>query len=311
MNIVRLHTVCILFLAISSLKPSSGAGQELTKKKKHKDNLTEEYFVLNADKAIRQGQSLTTNQDIFGKKYIVEFGQYEKNMKTGKWFYFYYLDPSNFLRSSGNYLAGKREGFWRYFYPANNPKPSLTTYLGSEKRTKVTESAKGDKEFHVEIDSSEQHTQSSGEYTDDKKTGVWEYFSRSGYILHRFNHSTNTLLENNLRQPDIDFITYLGGPERFQNEYFLGSQEVRPKLTPSKSSEVIYEIDKTCEYQYIQAYGEESFRTTVNQIIKTIPNDWVFLKPDSNKKLRIIFKVDYIPDSFQRYTFSITTKAVN
>jgi antitoxin component YwqK of YwqJK toxin-antitoxin module len=300
-----------VFLTLTFFQVSIVQGQDLVKKKKYKDGITEEFFVLKENKVVRQGQSLTTYTYILDNKYVLEFGQYDKNLKTGKWLFFYYNNPSNFLKSVGNYKDDKKEGHWQYYFPASSSGPKLPTIFGSEKRTSISEPKKGVNEFQIQIDSSGQQLMSSGDYSNDKQVGVWEYFSYSGHLIHKFDYSSNELLQNNLREPGNDFITFLGGPERFHNLYATGQQEIEIKSPITKTSEVTYELAKSGEYKLIQGYGDDAFNNHVNLILQTIPKDWIYLDSNSSKKIQIISKVVYTENTFNRYKFSLDIKVIN
>ena len=68
------------------------------------------------------------------------------------------------------------------------------------------------------------------------------------------------MMQNYLRDPQNNFLTFLGGPERFYNFYFTAQQEINQEISVTKTSEVIYEIDKNGNYIYVQAFGDISFK---------------------------------------------------
>lgn len=204
---------------------AASRGQDLVKKRKYKDGVTEEFFVLKEDKKIRHGSTIITFNDIFNRQYIVEFGQYDQNKKSGKWLSFYFGDPSNPLKSIGDYSNDLKQGEWRYYYPGNASNNSMRTLLGGEKRTIVVEPKKNTKVFQIAYDTTGQQIISRGKYIDDEKVGIWNYYSRSGYLLHSYNHDSKELVRNNLADPDNDFLVYLGGPERFFNYYHTQQQD--------------------------------------------------------------------------------------
>ncbi|MBL7855948.1 MAG: hypothetical protein JNL17_16225 [Cyclobacteriaceae bacterium] len=144
-------------------------GQEVVKKQKYQDGVTEEFFVLKKDKNIKQGSALTTLKDILGQKYIIEFGQYDRNQKSGKWLFFYFMDPNNSLKAMGSYAHDLKDGNWRYYYPTNPSDNSLNVLFGSEKRTNVIETKKDTKAFQIELDTSGQQVICTGHYKAEKK----------------------------------------------------------------------------------------------------------------------------------------------
>ncbi len=306
-----LHPRIPILLLGLLLNLSIAQAQEIVKKKRSKDNFIEEYHVLKQNKDIRHGQSLTMYNAVLDQKYVAEFGTYSNSLKSGTWLTFYYRDPSNFLKSKGNYTNGEKEGTWRYYYPGQTSGSNVTTLFGAEKRTAVGRYKKDAHEFELRIDSAGQRISSTGKYEHDKKVGVWNYYSRSGRLFHRFDHTADSLVEVGLYQLGNDFLTFLGGPERFTTLYFTAQQEITDNNLISESSEAIYEVDKDGNYQLITAKGDGNFKSQVELILSTIPNEWVWLNAKSEKRLQIISKVDVNPNSFTRHNFLVDLKVVN
>ncbi|MBX2970682.1 MAG: hypothetical protein KF803_15025 [Cyclobacteriaceae bacterium] len=281
---------------------------ELIKKKSLKNGITEEFYVLKEDKKIKHGSALTTYKDILENKYIIEYGQYEQDKKSGKWLSFYFIDPSNSLKSQGNYVNGLKEGDWKCCYPGNSSNKNIQTLFGSEKRTQITETKRDSKSFQIRYDTTGQQLSSTGKYKEDKKIGVWKYYSRSGYLLHSYDHDSKEFLQNSLRDPENDFLVFLGGPERFYNYYYIGQQEIKTNSTITKTSEVIYEIEKNGNYRLVSIYGDENYKIQIEQILKTIPHEWVLLNDQGSKKLQLISKIVVTENSFNRYQSTLNFK---
>lgn len=305
------NSIIAMMTLLTLLSSMTIHGQELVKKRINKDGLTEEFFVLKNDKNIRQGPAMITYKDILDKKYIAEFGQYDINKKSGKWLTFYFIDPSNSLKSIGSYIDDMKEGYWRYYYPRSSSGILLKQLSGAEKNTNITETKKSAQTFQIEFDTIGQQLICTGEYREDKKIGIWDYYSRTGYLLQRYNHDSGEFLQNNLREPNNDFIVYLGGPERFHNYYFTGQQEIKTKAQIKKTSEVIYEIDNKGIYKLISSYGDENFKIQVDQILKTIPGEWICLNNESSKKLQLISKIVVNDDLFTRFYYSLDFKVID
>jgi hypothetical protein len=183
--------------------------------------------------------------------------------------------------------------------------------FGSEKRTHIEDSKKSAGEFQVRFDSTGQRVMCTGGYVNDEKRGIWIYYSSSGYVLHKFDHSTGQLIQNNLREANNNFVTFLGGPERFQNYYFTAQQEIDIKPPIEETSEVEFEVDSQSAYVFRQGYGSDAFRKQVDQILRAVPPDWIWLDLNSPKKLCIVSKVTYTPNTFARYNFSLEFKTID
>lgn len=304
----KIETTLVLFITLFGFTAASG--QELVKKKKSNAGITEEFFVLKEDKDIKHGPSLTTVEDILEKKYIVEYGHYDRNQKSGVWLSFYYGDPSNSLKAIGPYANDQKQGDWKYYYTGTTSK-NVQTIFGSEKRTNILPTKKDSKGFQIEYDTTEQQVLCAGRYEGDKKVGVWTYFSRSGYLLHRYDHDAHEFLANNLREPDNDFLVYLGGSERFYNYYYIGNSEMRYKTPVTMTSEVIFEVGRDGSYKLVSASGDAQYKRHTEQILKAIPNDWILLNSESQKKLQVVATMVVGENSFHKYKFSLDLKVVD
>lgn len=301
---IALASVAILF-SLFALN-----AQDLVKKKKFKDGVTEEFFVLKEAKDTKHGSALTTYKDVLDKKYIVEFGQYDQNKKSGEWLSFYFIDPANSLKSKGSYANNLKQGNWTYYYPGSSSR-STQSLFGAEKRTNIIEVKKDMKAFHIEYDTVGQQIICKGKYQSGKKIGIWDYHSRSGYLLHSYDHDLNEFSENNLRDPNNDFLVYLGGYERFYSSYYMNQQEIRATPPIVKTSEVIYEVEKSGNYKLVSSYGDENYRIQVEQTLKTIPNEWILLNSKRSGKLHLISKIVVTENSFSRFKSSLDFKVVD
>lgn len=285
-------------------------GQELKKKTSKRNELLEEFYVLKENKDVKFGPSMTTYSDPIGNKYLVTYGQYCNNKKTGSWMSFYYKNPSNFLKSKGNFSDDKKDGHWKYYYPGENSKNKIPVLFGSEKRTLVLKNKRDENKFNILIDSSGQQIICEGVYQNDRKVGIWKYYSFSGFLFHVYNHTTQEFIQNNLRIQNNDFLVFLGGPERFSNYYYTIQAESAKELQITKSSEVVYEVDINGNYKFISATGDENYKSKVFEILMEIPNEWIFLKAESIKRLQIISNVIVDNDSFVRNKYNLEIRIV-
>jgi hypothetical protein len=275
--------------------------QELIKKKRSNKGVTEEFYVLKEDNKVKHGAALTTVLDLLDNKSIVEFGQYAYNKKSGKWLSFYFVDPSNSLKAAGHYANDLKQGNWRYYYPVYSTTNNIHTMLGAGKKTSVVETKKDAKTFQVTYDTAGQQIMNMGEYKDDKMVGVWQYYSRSGYLVHSYDHDSREFASNNLREKDNDFLVYLGGPERFYNFYHTAQQEIGTQSPIKETSEAVYEVERDGNFKLLNNYGDENYKIQTEQILKAIPNDWILLNDKSQKKLQFISKIVVTESTFNRY----------
>ena len=276
-------------------------GQELVKKKKYKDGVTEEFYVIKEDKTVRHGPSLTRFKDIFDNICIIEFGQYTWNKKTGKWLTFYFADRSNSLKSTGNYDNDLKSGEWKYYYAQNSSDKSIQNLFMPDRKADIVKTKNSSQAFQIEYDTVDIKPSSTGKYENDNKIGIWNYYSRSGYLVHSYNHDSKEFVTNNLKGAGNDFLVYLGGPERFFNFFHTRQQEMRVEPSIVKTSEIILEVDLNGTYTVVNANGDENYKAYILQILKTIPNEWILLNKEIKKKLQVKSKVVVTENSFNRF----------
>lgn len=85
---------------------------------------------------------------------------------------------------------------------------------------------------------------------------------------------------------------------------------MREKATISKTSEVTYQVDKDGTYKLVSSYGDENYKLQIEQVLKTIPNEWVLLRDDSTKKLQLISKIEVTEESFSRFKSTLSYRVV-
>lgn len=301
----------IFLIALAILYSLAVPSQELKWKRKYKDGVTEEFYVLKGDKKIKQGPSLRTYKDMLDNKYVIDFGQYDQNMKSGRWLTFYYIvDPLNSLKTDGSYINNVKHGKWNYYYPATSSNRSIQRYLGAEIRTKVVNTKKKDLNFKIEYDTSEQQLLCAGQYEKGIKIGVWNYYSSTGYLLHSYDHDANTFVQNKFIDPDNDFLVFLGGPERFYNFYYMGDGNLKTQPKLEQTSEVIYEVEKSGNFKLVHASGDENYQKQVEDVLNSIPNEWIILDETSSKKLQLTAKLIVSGNTFNKYNYILEFKVV-
>lgn len=276
--------------------------QELTKKSSFKNGVTETYYVLKENKAIREGEYLRNSKDMMGNIFLHEYGQYKNNQKTGKWLGFYFGDANNPLKYAGYYSEGKKVGHWKEFYAVWGKSPNLIDILYPDKRTALKKTEKGVKGFNVLVDSSNQQVMSEGMYVDDKKSGVWNYYSSSGLKVQSFNHTTGTIVSIFYYEDDNDFMIFLGGKERFLSLYYTALIEQHDYYNLPETASVVYEIDQYGHFTYIRGTGPEIYKTRIDKVLASLPNEWEALKIGSTKRLQFISTITYNGETFMRYT---------
>lgn len=301
-----LQTSLILSLLFTNIVTSDA--QELTRKSTKDYNIFEKYFVLKADKETKHGQYLSYYSDYFFEDYIIEFGDYDNNLKTGNWFSFYHRDPSNFLKAAGSFVKGKKEGAWSYYYMDDSV--TLYTSFGTQKTTRIIRPKKASERYQFEVSPEKYKMSSAGNYSNDAKTGIWEYYSVSGKLMHVYDHTANKLIENNHKQPDSTLI-YLGGLDRFFNYYRAAQHDMnlQKPIAITKPTQAVYEIGNDGNYILTESFGDKSFLNHVDKIMNSIPQEWIFQDGTVKEKIQIIYTATY-PKVEKKAPFSINLKFV-
>ena len=277
----------LLYSLLVLLITSPAIGQEFKKIVKNKAKFTEEYFVLRENQSLKQGSYLKTYGYLTNPTYVLEIGRYDNNMKSGKWLNFY-AEPSNSLESAGFSQEGKKEGEWKYFYPFKSKNNSVLFSLGIGKRTFLIDNKNSKREKEVEFDSVGQHIMAKGIYINDNKFGVWEYYSNSGLILNKYDHSSKKMIVNQIYDEQNPFIVFLGGKDRFSTLFVLLLQNDQTTVNvDSQVSFVLETINDSVVYKLTDARGSSNYKNKIVQILHTIPNDWIILDSLSHKKFQI------------------------
>jgi antitoxin component YwqK of YwqJK toxin-antitoxin module len=273
--------ISILILQIST----DSFSQETRKKRVLTARYIEEYNVLKGNKKIKQGQYIKYEKDILDRKTIKEFGFYENNERIGEW-YFFYLDGA--LKSNGIYKQGLKHGIWKEYY---NPTKSKSESL-NELLFNIPINIKIDKNGMLIVDKNDDEISSIGVYESNEKIGSWNYYGIGGKLIHKYDHSLSKLTYSSL--PDSTNINcpYLGGMDRLFSHYF-GSDK---KLILSRSiidSKVVIEINpqnRPVTIERISLIGSVNFACNIEEIIKTIPNEWILSYAE--KPIRLTISLD-------------------
>ena len=284
--------ILLSFLIISaSLK-----AQELKKIVRSNDQLGEVYYVLKSDKNIRQGQYLKyfESMNMYDKS-IEAYGTYDNNKKNGGWIFCDPENATNPLLSIGEFKDDKKTGKWVYFYTPDSENDNIINLSGGIKHTKVT-LPKGNDPIQISLDTNGIRTAAVGEYYDNKKVGIWNYYFKNGSIACKYDFTNNTMIYiNGLKSYD-----QLGSLERFKSLFYKSAFEKKVKSQPFfiQNSNVIFELTTfhdSLNIQRISNIGSIPFANTMQNIIYKMPLDWINYDPrvEQNKiKIQINYFVN-------------------
>lgn len=285
-------TIPLLFIvSIVFLSSSTIVSDDLILKKTKSGDYEERFFVYKDQPAIKHNQYVKMFTNIMGVKEIVEMGNYEQNQKTGIWIEFNYQSSKNIIKSFGTYTQGIRDGEWSYFYK-NVEELGLLSSLLNKKKAAVNHTSllipKSKNEIcTLNIDTTNVRLMETGRYERGKKIGVWEYYSRDGNLLHKYDHTERELLENH-ELPENSPI-YLGGFERFYN---FTSFEIPIKafknLCDTNKLDFLVKRDN---FELVAFQGDSIVIDAVMNMLNSAPNNWIRLNSDEKSNLHFLFQL--------------------
>lgn len=291
-------------LPLLILNPSAMFAQELQKKISYSNRpVKQEFYVLKINKKIKHGQFISSYKHSIYKRQLVELGQYQNNQKDGSWLSFYYLPAENPLKSIGSFQKNKKIGYWIYFYPF--VRDTLNKELFNEskiyKKTKYVGEDKLNQTFNVALDTSGIIPLCHGYYENDKKVGIWDYFSTTGKKTHIYDHSTDSLIYQLHQQDSLPFL-YLGGFERFG--IIFNTIILENGLLPL-TAECKYKISAPGQYIQVGCTGDENLKRKSQYLLSQIPPEWIVNRKSVKKNLYLTSKFFLrFDDSIQRLTAS-------
>jgi len=269
--------------------------QELKKVTKSNNHFGEIYFVLKTNRNIKHGQYLKYSESMnLHDKSVEAYGSYDNNKRTGAWIFCDVVDESNPLISIGEYKDDKKVGQWVYFYRLISENENIINLSGSNKHTKVILPSKENNEFIITLDTSGIKTAVVGDYLDNKKTGIWNYYYRNGSLACKYDFSANLLIyENGLKSFD-----QLGGIEWFRPIFHKSSFEERIINQPfiAQNSNVVFELatfHDSIDLKKIISTGSESFVKTMENILNKMSLDWINYDPRLEQN-KIFIQINYI-----------------
>ncbi len=287
-----MRTVLFFFLFVIPILTS---GQELKRVTRSNPEYGEVYYVLKDNRYVKQGKYLKYYEVLFSRN-LESFGQFDNNTKTGTWILFNSQHILNPLSSFGEFDSDKKIGQWEFFYSPVLMKDSLIKILASQKLTTFNIPQKDNEEIQILIDTAGIKLAAIGNYNDNQKTGIWEYYSRDGALLCKYDYSSNQMIQNN----NLNSYDQLGGVERFKTLFSQSISEKRAKSSPFffNNSHVTFEITTnhdSLNIKKIDSLGDFSFDTNVEQIIRNMSLDWINYDPrleHNNIKIQINYFVN-------------------
>ncbi len=283
----------IFFLLFVALRLNS---QELKKiiEKKENSPFYEEYFVLKEDKSVKQGKYVKYLERLAVEKYILEYGSYNQNKKTGVWFYFNISHPLNPMNIVGEYSNGEKNGQWFYFHTPAIKDTSVLSLLGFKKLTGIIEPIKKNQEFQITIDTTGIKLAAIGYFENNKKVGKWSYYSENGQLIKEYDFSANkvTLTSGN----DSTSLYLLGGFTHFQEQLYQILLENIQQINALKPSKVKFEIITNANNLYVNNLTTiifDPFAAFLENQIKSMPLDWIDYDPIF-EKFSFIFELSFM-----------------
>ncbi|MBO2011708.1 toxin-antitoxin system YwqK family antitoxin [Hymenobacter negativus] len=207
----------------------------------------EEFGVLKADKAVRQGPYIRYRMSGPMTGVVYEAGTYEHGLKQGEWRSFSEQQATNRLVSRGTYLAGVPAGPWVYYHESG----------AAPVRKMVFDPGRLGTSFIIASDDTTATVQAKGFCLDGARAGLWKYYDAKGKLVQAINHSaspaqllywqpaTGPAVSGALVQANHG-VLYVGGKEQLQRD-LAGAFDVEFWRTSGKTADtgVVFSVDST------------------------------------------------------------------
>jgi hypothetical protein len=264
---MKIKQIVVLVGVLLFLGVANASGQATRHRTKRHGRFQEEFDVLKKDKHIKQGQYARFRMDILDRLMPVEFGQYAHNERTGLWYSFYGRGP---LKSYGFYVNGKKQGEWREYNLPLLDNDEIFDMLAGKSAAHVGKDGK------LTVEKDDKELAAVGNYTAGKKSGIWKYYAQ-GVLIHKYDYSSHQLVYSSLPDSVNLDCPYLGGQERFFNQFISISEQIEHTAF-QKNSRVDLRMDvntKPATIEVIHQQGYKEFAGEVIRILRKIPDEWI------------------------------------
>ncbi|MBT8220666.1 MAG: hypothetical protein KJP00_12625 [Bacteroidia bacterium] len=257
-------------------------GQDLKRKKKSSDGYFEDYYVLKSDKKIKQGQYVRFDEDDLGNRSVSQMGFYERDQPADLWSYFHANGSS--LKEEGSYREGKRNGLWKTFFKSDR--------LRSADSNELNQAIHVDETGTIQILRNNLPIASEGVYLNGEKVGAWNYYSKKGQLIDKYDHSNNKLVSDNRNDQNTPILPYLGGEDHLDyllHEFFDNLRGTKK----SKTGKVEYAIDFSSNqpnFNLIAIKGNSNIKEILREFVTNIPDYWL-PSIDNNNYSKLIFTI--------------------
>jgi antitoxin component YwqK of YwqJK toxin-antitoxin module len=271
--------------------------QELKRISNINTEFGEIYYVLKQDKSIKQGQYLKYYETMkLYDKAIDAYGEYDNNKKTGVWIYCDVENPLNPLVSIGEYVNDKKVGQWAYFYRPHLEMIESLKLAGKNKHTQVVLPTKDNEKFKITLDTIGIRIAVIGNYDNNKKTGIWNYYFQDGSLAYKYDFSTNTIINNNVLN-SYDQCGAIGIFKTLFHKSFI-EKKVTSKPFFFQNSKAEFEIaiyNDSISISKVNSTGSKPFIKCMQDIIDKMSLDWINYDPKLEQN-KLQFQINYIID---------------
>jgi len=269
--------------------------QDVTRVSKSSLHWGEIYYVLKTDKSAKHGQYLKYFESMNAHdKAIESYGSYENNKRSGAWMF---CDPealTNPLISIGEYKEDEKTGTWIYFYGPGRYIKDFSNLVNSRKQTQVELPSKGNEHINVTLDTTGVKTAVMGNYSGNKKIGIWSYYYPNGILACQYDFTKDSMIRNN----GLTSYEQLGGIERFAALFHKALFEKAMKNRPFYvvNSDVSFEIitnHDSVDIIKTGSNGSIAFTNAIETVLHKMSSDWINYDPRFEKN-KIKIKINYV-----------------
>ena len=264
----------------------------------------EVYFVRANNKEIKQGQYLKYFESVsLNDKAIGSFGEFDNNKKTGVWIFCDGRHPSNPLIAMGEYSDDKKNGKWIFFYTPllKSNDSDKFQILDYGKLTKVHLPDKNEQKFQISLDTTGSKVASTGNYLENKKVGIWNYYKPDGSLVIKYDYSSNRLIY--VKEPFG--VEELKGIERFKWLFLPLAVDKLERQPINRNSTVTLEVSTfqdSLSTRRLSNSGAAAYAKIIENVISNMPTDWMNYDPRLEQNKIRIYVNDIVEGDHRKIT---------
>jgi hypothetical protein len=265
------------------------AGQETTLKIRESNGIYEEFYVLKNNKKNKEGTYVKYVYNVLGQLFILETGFYKNNLKNEYWQTFVW----NQVKEVRKYLNDTLNGEYYSFY--------IDT-LGVEESSKISDyKGKRNDSLMVSISEDFQYLKEKGQYKNNERDSVWNFYTLEGSIYFSYDFSKDSLLFDKNNYKDSIRQTYAARLPCYKGGGIAGlSLEILPRLINYKN---VDSISFNCLF-LIKNDG------SLEEVLVNSESNPRYINKNISKQIKLNYNWAFPSSSEERLSYNLILKMV-